>query len=34
LGILKVKVVKPKGIAYVFFGLLAIGLLILYLAVL
>ena len=34
LGILKVKVVKPKGIAYAFFGLLAIGLLILYLAVL
>ena len=34
LGILKIKVIKPGGIAYIFFGLLAIGLLIVYLAVL
>jgi len=34
LGILKVKIIKPRGIAYIFFGLLAIGLLIVYLAVL
>jgi len=33
-GLLKIKVIKPKGIAYVFFGLLAIVLLVLYLAVL
>lgn len=34
LGVLRISVIKPKGIAYVFFGLLAIGMLVLYLVVL
>lgn len=34
LGILKVPIVKPRGIAYAFFGVLAIGMLVLYLAIL
>lgn len=34
LGVLKVPIVKPKGIAYAFFGMLAIGMLVLYLGIL
>ncbi len=34
LGGLKVPIVKPRGIAYAFFGVLAIGMLVLYLAIL
>ncbi|SCW26928.1 CDP-diacylglycerol---serine O-phosphatidyltransferase [Ruminococcaceae bacterium YRB3002] len=34
LGVMRISIVKPRGIAYVFFGLLAIGMLILYLVVL
>ena len=34
LGVLRISVIKPKGIAYVFFAILAVGMLVLYLAVL
>ena len=34
LGVLRINIIKPKGIAYVFFGLLAIGMLVLYLVIL
>ena len=34
LGVLRVNVIKPKGFAYIFFGLLAIALLVVYLVVL
>ena len=34
LGVLRINIIKPKGIAYVFFGLLAIGMLALYLVIL
>ena len=34
LGVLRINIIKPKGIAYVFFGLLAIGMLVLYLGIL
>ena len=34
LEVLRIKVIKPRGIAYVFFGLLAIAMLVIYLFVL